>query len=65
MIQKKTEKEEIIASLEWCAFHLGEPEKNTFGNALKLYISQAITYIKKAQEVDHDKNKLDSNSHCS
>lgn len=45
------EKDKIVASLKWIVFNLGETEKNTFENAIKVYVQNTIDYLEKAIEV--------------
>ncbi len=50
-VQKKSYKEQIISSLKWINVNLGETEQNTFAHAIKQYVSNAIDYIEKVEEI--------------
>ena len=50
-MEEKTKEQQCVASLKWILFNIGEDTKpNTFENAIKVYVKNAISIIEKQDE---------------
>lgn len=53
-----TNEEKVVKSLKWIKFNLGETEINTFPNAIKIYVDNAITIIENQVDKQKAKNEV-------